>query len=420
MILFGGAANNVYMNSGARYDPTTDGWVPIDAGTGVPSGRQLHKAVWSGTEMIVWGGTNATTELATGGRYDPLTNRWSPTNTGAYTPLPRVLHTAVWTGQEMLVWGGSPTPTSSGAYCACPDGRLAYRDADGDGFGDPAVAFPSCDGSIPPGYVAADTDCDDQNAAVHPGATEVCNGVDDDCDGIVDNSGDALCDDGNVCTDDVCGGASECAHASNTSPCDDGNACTSGDTCGGGMCNSGGPTNCDDGNCCTIDSCDPATGCVHIANTAPPVFTNQPSLGACPILWPPNHGYVDVSVSDTGAAATSSCGIASIQFASCNSSQPENGNGTGDGNTMRDCVYEPGALHLRAERDGACSPIGRVYTTSLVAVDVCGNATTSNPMEVAVWHDRGNPPTSTHVVKPERINSNNGYRNKRNVRFQLR
>jgi hypothetical protein len=148
-----------------------------------------------------------------------------------------------------------------------------------------------------------------------------------------------------------------------TNPCDDGNACTTGDTCGGGQCNPGGPTDCDDGNCCTIDSCDRATGCQHAANTAAPVFTIQPAFGDTPV-WPPNHGYLDFEVFDTGAVAASSCGIASIQFASCSSSQPENGHGTGDGNTMRDCVYEPGALHLRVERDGACSPIGRVYAAT--------------------------------------------------------
>ena len=35
------------------------------------------------------------------------------------------------------------------------------------------------------GFTSAD-DCDDENAEVHPGATEVCNGLDDDCDGDVD------------------------------------------------------------------------------------------------------------------------------------------------------------------------------------------------------------------------------------------
>ena len=59
-----------------------------------------------------------------------------------------------------------------------------YADADGDGYGDPAVTTQSC--SRPTGYVADATDCDDGSGDVNPGATESCNGVDDDCDGTID------------------------------------------------------------------------------------------------------------------------------------------------------------------------------------------------------------------------------------------
>ncbi len=59
-----------------------------------------------------------------------------------------------------------------------------YADADGDGHGDTSVAAIACE--APSGHVAAATDCDDADAAVHPGADERCNEVDDDCDGSVD------------------------------------------------------------------------------------------------------------------------------------------------------------------------------------------------------------------------------------------
>jgi cysteine-rich repeat protein len=211
--------------------------------------------------------------------------------------------------------------------------------------------------------------------------------------GIVDP--DEQCDDGNTAGGDCC--SSTCQFEPDGSTCTDGNACTSGDFCHAGICNPGGPTSCDDGNCCTIDACVPATGCAHTANTTAPVFTSQPSIGDT-ILWPPNHGYADFTVAATGAAAASFCGITSIQFASCSSSQPENGTGVGDGNTFRDCVYEPTALHLRAERDGACSQVGRVYEMRMAAVDVCGNTTTSNPFDVGVWRDRSNPPAGGTIV----------------------
>ena len=62
--------------------------------------------------------------------------------------------------------------------------ELWYEDGDGDGFGDQDAILESCDPG--PGWVADDSDCDDRDGLVFPGAPELCNGYDDDCDGEVD------------------------------------------------------------------------------------------------------------------------------------------------------------------------------------------------------------------------------------------
>jgi hypothetical protein len=59
-----------------------------------------------------------------------------------------------------------------------------YADADGDGFGDPTIIEEAC--MQPTGFVTNNTDCDDTRASVHPGASETCNGLDDDCDSQTD------------------------------------------------------------------------------------------------------------------------------------------------------------------------------------------------------------------------------------------
>lgn len=60
-----------------------------------------------------------------------------------------------------------------------------YPDSDGDGYGQ-ANGSPVTACSAPGGYIVEHTDCDDANAAIHPGATETCNTLDDDCDGQTD------------------------------------------------------------------------------------------------------------------------------------------------------------------------------------------------------------------------------------------
>ena len=115
-------------------------------------------------------------------------------------------------------------------------------DTDGDGWGDPGTAVgPTCEDVK--GHVPRCGDCDESDPAVHPGMDEICDGVDQDCDGHVDD--DAL--DATTWYPDVdldgwgstSGAVDECTtptgYTTTTGDCDDGDPATF-DYCVNGVC----------------------------------------------------------------------------------------------------------------------------------------------------------------------------------------
>jgi len=121
MIVWGGQQYDgtyTYYGDGARYDPLSDVWTPTSL-VGAPSGRAFLGHVWTGTELIVWGGCTFNSggacagEVATGGRYVPASDTWTSTTLQS-APSPRsALHMAVWTGNQMIVWGGFSKDTGT-------------------------------------------------------------------------------------------------------------------------------------------------------------------------------------------------------------------------------------------------------------------------------------------------------------------
>ena len=120
---------------------------------------------------------------------------------------------------------------------------VCFRDADGDGYGDPTrYAFLE---SCASGYIVDDGDCDDTRADVHPGAEEICDGVDNNCDDDIDEE------------------------PASSTHCDDGLFCNGEEVCSGGACRAGTPVDCDDGVSCTADTCNETTGeCAHVPDDA--------------------------------------------------------------------------------------------------------------------------------------------------------
>lgn len=70
--------------------------------------------------------------------------------------------------------------------CLPEEMQTWYLDADGDGYGSPLQSTTAC--KPPKGYTDMAGDCDDNNPAIHPSAADVCNGIDDNCDGITDGT----------------------------------------------------------------------------------------------------------------------------------------------------------------------------------------------------------------------------------------
>ena len=110
------------------------------------------------------------------------------------------------------------------------DAPTWYRDADGDGYGDLAITLELCD--QPGGYVDNGDDCDDADPSINPGAAETCNGVDDDCNGSVDDNptdgtiwyADADSDGFGDPLNSVLACAQPAGHVTNDQDCDDGDA----------------------------------------------------------------------------------------------------------------------------------------------------------------------------------------------------
>ena len=139
------------------------------------------------------------------------------------------------------------------------------------------------------------------------------------------------------------------------------------------------------------------------ADTEPPVIT---AISDRIILWPPNHKYETINVSDLVVSVSDNCADLSVGAAvitKTTSDEEEDAYGGGDGNTDDDIAFPDGcsSVDLRAERQGNGN--GRVYTIHLAVADDNGNQGTATCL-VQVPHDKKDTAVDDGVLYEEVCN----------------
>lgn len=223
----------------------------------------------------------------------------------------------------------APNPCPIGMRC--DDGVCRTAGVDGGGGGGPDGCVPSeelcdgvdndCDGEVNEGHDVDEdgftwcgngtlslADCEDREPTAYPGGTEVCDGIDNDCDATVDEG--SLCPPEQTCSERVCVDANDCTRPENE--------CPSGQVCNTSLS----PPRCEEGTDCRVTGscaegvCDTTTGnCVTPQPLGSPCASDtECAEGYCALLTvtgtsasPESRMCVRACCNDTQCSAGTIC-----------------------------------------------------------------------------------------------------------------
>ena len=220
-----------------------------------------------------------------------------------------------------------------------------------------------CDGIVPSdevdmdndGVMLCDGDCDDSDPTVAPIMTEICDGIDNDCDTLIDENTDSLCDDGLFCN-----GA---------------------ETCTAGACASGAPPVCTDlDGACVIGACDETSDSCSAA--ARPDGTACTDTDLCTTGDTCQSGICTGGSPVDCSAASNACntGACSPTTGRCEPVPVV------DGTPCDDSVFCTAADACLA---GVCSGGGTTDCSAVTGGDTCYDGICNLPMDQCVAVDNG-------------------------------
>jgi CSLREA domain-containing protein len=138
---------------------------------------------------------------------------------------------------------------------------------------------------------------------------------------------------------------------------------------------------------------------VNVTSSASPVILLKPSIS----LWPPNHSYRAITMSEMVLSATDDCDGnlgGAVVIEKVTSDEPDNVSGESDGETLNDIVIAADlrSVMLRAERDQ--NKNGRVYSVVLQVLDTSGNVTKAVFKVSVPLNQSGAPAVDIGVAQP--------------------